>query len=209
MMELAQGSHRLMFLGTILDEEFQPIGTCFQVADQVLVTAYHVIRDATGNHGTSVVWVKPIHAPSGDPFRATVVAADEPHDLAVLRSERSFKASIPHLAYSDMQPANTKLALLGFGRMPEGTTESEFSYLPSSGRWEGTAEKSTGLVLAIAEASGVALGMSGCPILREGDQAVVGVLSGRYNSMDTWHQHPRARQSRSTIRLRWPACPGV
>jgi len=69
------------YLGRVLSGGV-PVGTCFQVAPGVLVTAWHVLNDIGGAALDNPVQVDPLAG--GDPFGATVARLDPVHDLAVL-----------------------------------------------------------------------------------------------------------------------------
>jgi len=73
------------YLGRVLSGGV-PVGTCFQVAPGVLVTAWHVLNDIGGAALDNPVQVDPLAG--GDPFGATVARLDPVHDLAVLTSVR-------------------------------------------------------------------------------------------------------------------------
>lgn len=83
------------YLGRILDLD-DPVGTCFQVAPGVLVTAWHVLNDIGAAAPDSPVQVDPLAG--GDPFEATVARLDATHDLAVLVSARRRAEPAPDAA---------------------------------------------------------------------------------------------------------------
>jgi hypothetical protein len=117
------------YLGRVLADG-EPVGTCFQVAPGVLVTAWHVL-DALGAGEVGATVRVDMLASKSPSVPACVLKIDILHDLAVLRDEQ--------------------VAL--------GVMSSRF----------------------------IALGMSGAPVRRPDDDAVVGVVSGRYNnSRDGW-----------------------
>ena len=70
------------YLGRVLDDDKEPVGTCFQVAPGVLVTAWHVLDDIGEASEDAQVWVDPLTG--GEAFGTVVRRLDPVHDLAVL-----------------------------------------------------------------------------------------------------------------------------
>jgi Trypsin-like peptidase domain len=68
--------------GRVLDGDGEPVGTCFQVAPGVLVTAWHVLDDIGAAEADAAVQVDPLAG--GEAFGAAVQRLDLVHDLAVL-----------------------------------------------------------------------------------------------------------------------------
>ena len=73
------------YLGRVLDGDGAPVGTCFQVAPGVLVTAWHVLDDIGAAADDARVRVDPLAG--GEAFEAAVVRMDPLRDLAVLTSD--------------------------------------------------------------------------------------------------------------------------
>ena len=73
------------YLGRVLDGDGTPVGTCFQVAPGVLVTAWHVLGDVGAAGDGDRVMVDPLGG--GAAFAAVVARADPLRDLAVLTCE--------------------------------------------------------------------------------------------------------------------------
>ncbi|WP_433043107.1 tetratricopeptide repeat protein [Dactylosporangium sp. CS-033363] len=163
------------FLGHVLDGGGAPVGTCFQVSPGVLVTALHVLADV------GVPRIAPVGG--GPAHEAAVVRVDEVHDLAVLRIPAPLDRSSPALALSDAVAANVPIAAGGFARVEDGG--HEYGFVASGGHWRGPALRD-GVLWARLQADAVLPGMSGAPVLRAADRAVVGVVSGRYNTQDGW-----------------------
>lgn len=178
------------FLGRILDAGHRPVGTCFQVDPGVLVTASHVILEAAGDNNGEV-WFEPVLPDDAPVMKASVVAVDPDHDLAVLKFDGEMHTSAPMLAYSDLQKGGTEVCFSGFGIEPndEYGSTTEYRFIQTQGAWEGIAHASEGVTVARAMASGAVRGLSGCPVLRRSDNTVLGVLSGRYNTVDGWSPH--------------------
>ena len=61
------------YLGRVLDGDGDPVGTCFQVAPGVLVTAWHVLDDIGAAAEDARVRVDPLAG--GEPFEAAVARA--------------------------------------------------------------------------------------------------------------------------------------
>jgi hypothetical protein len=171
------------YLGRVLTWDGEPIGTCFQVAPGVLVTAWHVLDGMAAGTPGADVWVDELRVGSMQQ-PATVVRVDAPHDLAVLRVARSFPASVAGLALSGTMSPAAGVHVLGMARIPD--EDHQYRFAPAAGTWSGIAMQD-GELLAVMESKAVALGMSGAPVRRTGDDRVVGVVSGRYsNPADPW-----------------------
>jgi hypothetical protein len=173
------------YQATILTDQSQPVGTCFQIAPGILVTAYHVVTVATSGEG-SQVYFRPLSG--GAVGTADFVRGDERLDLAVLHTGTPLPQSASHLAYSDIQAPDTSFNLIGYGRLPESDGEKDLDRAITTGKWEGTYEYD-GIERVRARADGVVQGLSGCPVVRQDDGAVIGVLSSRYNTADGWSSH--------------------
>ncbi|SDL62865.1 hypothetical protein SAMN05421869_12850 [Nonomuraea jiangxiensis] len=174
----------LHFLGCILDAEEQPIGTCFQIANGYIVSALHVIEDAYQDVMSPIKY-RPLRG--GAPLLAYVANIDEVHDLVILRTDAYLDSSITLMAMSEVQQLDMPIHITGFATLPEMDGVAEYDYQQTTGTWEGIAQQTgSGIVLARARADGAVPGMSGCPVLRAHDGALVGVLTSRYNSSDAW-----------------------
>jgi S1-C subfamily serine protease len=82
------------YLGRILDGDGGPVGTCFQVAPGVLVTACHVLNDIGAAADDARVAVDPLAG--GEAFGAAVVRMDPLRDLAVLAADAGLPAVAGH-----------------------------------------------------------------------------------------------------------------
>ncbi|MFB4304376.1 trypsin-like peptidase domain-containing protein [Actinomadura sp. NTSP31] len=175
------------FLGRILGLDGEPVGTCFQVAPGYLVSARHVVADAGGGQVPSTVGFTDMSADGWEDRRtARLECEDEVNDLVLLRCDQPLPASISHLALSKPQAQNTEVWLGGFAVQQDSGGSHHRRYLETTGRWEGLLENSDRVVCGVVYADGTALGMSGCPILRTSDNAVIGVLSHRYRGEEQW-----------------------
>ncbi|MFI7594448.1 tetratricopeptide repeat protein [Micromonospora sp. NPDC049359] len=169
------------FLGWVAADGASPAGTCFQVEGGVLVTAHHVLVDIGAAAVGSMVRVGPVGVGAG--WDATVERFDEVHDLAVLRAERPLPGSASHLVVSDGVRDNEAVTTAGYPTVEDDGHEYEL--LTAGGHWRGPALRD-GVLWSRLQADAVMPGMSGAPVLRASDRAVIGVVSGRYNSQDGW-----------------------
>ncbi|MGH3829204.1 MAG: trypsin-like peptidase domain-containing protein [Pseudonocardiaceae bacterium] len=168
------------FLGRILNDADDPIGTCFQVSPGVLVTAWHVLDDlGVGAIGTEVR-LDPLQ---GGPSRAArVVRLDPLHDLAVLVAEEPLAECVAGLAASDEVAVTTPVAITGVVTVDD--PGHSYRHLDADGHWAGGTTRDDQILLGRVVADAVMKGMSGSPVLA--GQLVVGVVWGRYNSTDGW-----------------------
>jgi hypothetical protein len=61
-----------------------------------------------------------------------------------------------------------------------------YRFLDAPGEWAGGTTRDDAVPLGRLTPGAVVRGMSGAPVIRDGDGAVAGVVSGRYNSADGW-----------------------
>jgi tetratricopeptide (TPR) repeat protein len=171
------------YLGRVLDVSGSAAGTCFQVSPGVVATAWHVL-DAVG--GASVGDTVRIDALGGDsePWDATVHATDELADLAVLRTSGRLGSSIVGLRSTDGVELEERVVVTGVSEVDD--PGHEFRFLDAPGSWAGGTTKDDSLPLGRMSSTDVVRGMSGAPVRRADGDAVVGVVSGRYNSADGW-----------------------
>jgi Trypsin-like peptidase domain/Trypsin-co-occurring domain 1 len=121
-------------LGRILDAGGPAVGTCFQVAPGVLITAWHVLNDLeAGNEGATVA-VDALDGASG-PTTAEVLRVGPVHDLAVLRRAEPLSASISGISATDMVALGTEVVVTGVSGVDD--PEHEYRFLDAPGRWAG------------------------------------------------------------------------
>lgn len=178
------------FLGRIIDSDGEPIGTCFQVLPGFLVSARHVVAEAGGGQIPPTIEFTEMSANWQASGRvARVEREDQVNDLVLLRTDQPLTGSISHLALSDLQAQNTPVWLGGYAIQQDSTGEHHYRFLETAGRWEGRREDAHGVVRGVAHANGTAKGMSGCPVVRTSDGAVIGILSHRYRGEEQWGDH--------------------
>ncbi|MFE2095973.1 trypsin-like peptidase domain-containing protein [Streptomyces sp. NPDC059468] len=173
------------YLGSVLRSDAdEPVGTCFQLSPGVLATACHVLERL----GLAVPGAQVRFAPlaGGPSATATVERVDPAHDLAVLRTDGPLPASVTRAMPTETVEPGTELVIEGFGVVPAYEDRHTYRYLRADGRWEHTTERDDGVRLGRLRAKDLLSGMSGAPVRRTSDDAVVGVVSARYNSTDGW-----------------------
>jgi hypothetical protein len=168
------------FLGRVLDDADDPIGTCFQVTPGVLVTAWHVLDDLGAGMIDAEVRLDPLQG--GLSRDARVVRLDPLHDLAVLVAAEPLAECVTGLAASDEVTATTPFAITGVVAVDD--PGHSYRHLDADGRWAGGTTRDNQVLLGRVVADAVMKGMSGAPVLV--GQVAVGVVSGRYNSTDGW-----------------------
>jgi hypothetical protein len=172
------------FLGRVLGAAGGPVGTCFQVAPGVLVTAAHVLESLGATAPGAAVSVDPLAG--GDSFDAHVIAVEPRDDLAVLRASRDLTATIPCLAATGTVPIGAKVTLTAAGHLDDA--EHTYRFVTAAGEWKGAAMRD-GVELGSFTSRDVLPGMSGAPVCLATDGSVVGVQSARYISKDGWYGH--------------------
>lgn len=170
------------YLGRVLDGSGRPVGTCFQVTPGVLVTAWHVLEIVGAAAEGAEVGVDPL--PGGAAAVAAVVRLDQAHDLAVLACDVHLPASIAGLAATGLVEARTPVTVTGHCVIDDpGRT---MRWLTTTGQWAGPVAWEDAPPAGRMTADALLPGMSGAPVIRDSDNAVLGVVSGRYNSADGW-----------------------
>ena len=178
----AAGDRRVPdYLGRVLDSDGAPAGTCFQVAAGVLVTAWHVLSDMGAADDGDRVMVDPLGG--GAAFAAVVARADPLRDLALLTCEARLAGVAGPLAAADEVPLRALVSVTGHV-VPDDPGHA-YRFLIAPGEWAGGTTRDDAVPLGRMTSTSVVLGMSGAPVVRDGDGAVV-VVSGRYNSADGW-----------------------
>ena len=174
------------YLGRIFDADGDPVGTCFQVAPGILVTAWHVLDGVgTGDHGAEVT-LDPLQ---GGPVRqARVERVDPLHDLAVLVTADPLPGLAAGLAASDEVAIGDPIVITGVSVFDDA--EHQYRYLDADGYWAGGTTRDDQVALGRVAATAVMKGMSGAPVLArrhaQVGRMVLGVVSARYNSADGW-----------------------
>src|SRR4051795_8179638 len=165
------------FLGRILNPRGEPVGTCFQVGNCEIVTAWHVVRDVGAERVGDAVTVDPLGG--GSAIGGRVVATDPTHDLALLYIAAPPPDTVAGLGSSDGIDPETLVTITG---APEVDDVHQYRSIDAAGKWQGDVTRGDGTRLARLTSSSVMRGMSGAPVVRHSDRLVVGVVSGRYNS---------------------------
>ncbi|HZO64490.1 MAG TPA: tetratricopeptide repeat protein [Kribbellaceae bacterium] len=166
------------FLGRVLSPDGAAIGTCFQVAPGVLVTAWQAIAEAGQGSVGAAVLVGPL-APTPDrAVPGRVLRLDPVHDLAVIEATEGALTGITEgFALTDDQPLSTPVWVAG--------AAGGLRFVEATGRLEGSSTRD-GVVVGRLESKAVTAGMRGAPVLRRADGLVVGIVSGRYAGADSW-----------------------
>ena len=99
------------YLGRVLDGDGAPVGTCFQVAPGMLVTAWHVLDDIGAAADDAPVRIDPLAG--GERFQAAVARADPLRDLAVLTCEAQLPAVAGPLTATDQMAVRTPVTATG------------------------------------------------------------------------------------------------
>ena len=170
------------YLGRVLDGDGAPVGTCFQVAPGVLVTAFHVLAEIGAAEQDARVRVDPLAG--GEWFGAAVVRMDPPRDLAILAFEARLPKVAGPLTPTDHVGLRVKVSVIGHA-VPDDPGHT-YRYLNAPGEWAGGTTRDDAVPLGRMTSTGVVRGMSGAAVIRDSDGAVAGVVSGRYNSTDGW-----------------------
>jgi trypsin-like peptidase len=169
-----------------LELDGRRIGTAFQLLpDGMGITALHVLvqaeRASPGDELHLVVGTGPAIS-----RRCEVTDRIDPeHDLAVIDLQPPISAPPLMIRTWDGGLAGAPVVVHGFGALDDA--EHDYGFLPTAGELWGVVERD-GVLLLVVNAKGVLQGMSGAPVLLAGTNQLVGVVSGRYNSTDSWYR---------------------
>jgi hypothetical protein len=171
------------YLGRILTEDGAPVGSCFQLVPGVLVTAWHVLADVSAAMPGATVLLDPLAG--GARLSASVTCLDPEHDLAVLVSSDGGLSEVSGpLAASDGVAFREEVRITGHAEVYD--PGHAYRYLDAPGNWMGGSTRDNEIRLGRMVSAHAVTGMSGAPVVRDSDGAVVGVVSGRYNTPDGW-----------------------
>ncbi|MFI5915743.1 trypsin-like peptidase domain-containing protein [Dactylosporangium sp. NPDC051541] len=171
------------FLSRVLDPGGVPVGTGFQVTPGIVVSAWHVLEAAGGGRVGASVRLDALDG-SGACFPAEVIGGDPGRDLAVLRGAEPLPESIAGLVPTGSVALLTPVTVTGVSVVDDAG--HVYRHLDATGTWQGGTVRDGELALGRLTSTAVVPGMSGAPVRRLSDQAVVGVVSARYNSADGW-----------------------
>lgn len=155
------------------------IGTCFQIAPGLLITARHVIGHLIDSDPPAVIAVEQLRDPTAGTFEATVIGTDADHDLALLKCNLVFPASLDLWA-SKIQ-TSTEVTAVG---APDVKYDRRVETLTVAATWAGDMTRDGGRLFGHVQCKQVFPGMSGGPVTRSSDGALVGVVIERYMSPD-------------------------
>ena len=122
------------YLGRVLDGGGAPVGTCFQVAPGVLVTAWHVLDDIGATAENARVRIDPLA--SGEAFDAAVARLDRPMTWRSLVSERGLSASAEELTATDQMAPRAAVTVTGHSVITDDSGRIARS-LTTIGQWTG------------------------------------------------------------------------
>ncbi|MEV4295959.1 trypsin-like peptidase domain-containing protein [Microbispora rosea] len=162
-------------------------GTCFQTEPGILVTAWHVLNELAAGATGAVVQVASLDG--GMAFHARVQRTDPVHDLAVLSADGELAESVADLVDTDLVDSTTDVTVTGAVEVLD--QRYTYRWLTTSGVWQGVLDRHDHVMdracrVGWFTSRGVMPGMSGSPVRRLSDDAVVGMVSERYLSPDDW-----------------------
>ena len=109
------------------------------------------------------------------PEQAEVIQIDPLHDLAVLRRTVPLPTSVGSLAATDQLSMDVVVDVTGHA-VVDDPEEARPRYLPISGQWAGGITRDDGVAVGRMRSNDTMKGMSGAPVRRRRDDAVVGVV---------------------------------
>ncbi|WP_211483017.1 tetratricopeptide repeat protein, partial [Actinomyces glycerinitolerans] len=197
------------YLGMVLDDSDQAVGTCWLVSPGKVVTAAHVMEAvgvslvqaraalagpdaaapaAEGNSPAPRIRLRPGLSSAAAPLGARILHLDLDLDLALLEVDAASWSSEPaRLATTAGKQAGAAVRITGVSRRPDTAAERVVTASSTSGRWDGwDYYDDRTFELLTVNASGAQPGMSGAPVVLAEGGAVIGMVTGRYNSADGW-----------------------
>jgi hypothetical protein len=173
------------FLGRLNTADGTPIATTFNFAPFLWCTALHAVQaieNPTGDTHNSRITLDHLRSTGRRPLQAELLAADSLSDLAILYCAKSPEPPPITFAASDSMTLGTPVLITGHAVLED--PGRRLRYVDALGTWSGTAMREDKLLLARISSKDVLPGMSGAPVLRVSDRAIVGMVSERYNSRD-------------------------
>lgn len=108
-------------------------------------------------------------------------------DVALLQVEAAgWRADPPVLVGAGELERGEALTMTGLSGRPDPSGGPRPVAASTTGSFDGWEGREDGVVLMSVRASGAQPGMSGAPVLRASDDAVVGMVTSRYNSSNGW-----------------------
>jgi Trypsin-like peptidase domain len=147
------------YLGRVLDGADAPMGTCFQVAPGVLVTAWHVLDDLGAVTENARVRIDPLAG--GAAFDAAAARMDPLRDLAVLTTAAGLSAVAGPLVATDQVPL--RVTVTATGHVAPDDPGHMYRFLNAPGEWAGGTTRDDAVPLGRMTSSAVVPGMSGAP----------------------------------------------
>lgn len=174
------------YLGRILFDGVEPIGTCFQLQPGKLVTAWHVLDSANAGKVDSRITIDFL-GNEAVPFHANVTKTRPEHDLALLTADASLPGSIDGLVgKTDEVALNAQATVTGVAEIAD--PGFKYRYLHAPGHWRSDTRRDD-LPLGRFVSQDIMPGMSGAPVRLGSGHHVLGVISARYTSADGWLEH--------------------
>ena len=193
------------FIGQVLDGDGATVGTCWLVAPGWVLTAAHVAQaagadvvaasvaaagrdNASHDDGQTVtLWLRRGLAETGPVIEGRVRRADTVVDLALVEIDAESWDSAPAgLADSEDVKPKEVVVVAGAAELADAREDAALIASSTAGRWDGWGLFNDSLRLAKITTPGVPSNMSGAPVIRVKDNAVLGLVTGRYNSADGW-----------------------
>ena len=140
----------------VTEVEATPVGTCFQVATGMLVTAWHVLNDIGASAQDAPVRVDPLSG--GAAFSAQVARLDPVHDLAVITTGTPPPAMVGAFTRTDRVVLRTQVTVTGHVLVGDDRT---YRFLNAPGEWAGGTTRDDAVPLGRLTSTAVVRGMSG------------------------------------------------
>ena len=194
------------FIGQVLDGGGATVGTCWLVAPGWVLTAAHVAqaagadviaasvaaagrdnvsRDDDGQ--TVTLRLRRDLKKTGAVIEGRVRRADTVVDLALVEIDAESWTSPPaELADSEDVKPKEVVVVTGMAELADAREDTALTISSTTGSWDGWGLYEDSLRLAKIKASGALPNMSGAPVIWAKDNAVLGLVTGRYNSADGW-----------------------
>ena len=195
------------FIGQVLDGGGATVGTCWLVAPGWVLTAAHVAQAAGADVVAASVAAERAFSAAADRaderavmlrlkrdlkktgpvIEGRVRRADTVVDLALVEIDaESWDSALAELADSEDVKPKEVVVVTGAAELADSREDAALIASSTAGRWDGWGLFNDSLRLAKITTPGVPSNMSGAPVIRVKDNAVLGLVTGRYNSADGW-----------------------
>ncbi len=183
------------FIVGIKNEDGQIVGTGFVVADKVIATCAHVVRDARATESADI---SVTFSAFGVDYATTVAVYDEASDIAILQGTTPLPPQATVATLCSPNDLQKPIDFYTYGYRQLGEREG----LPATGKLTGADLKNTSLTL---KTTNIGPGMSGSPVYIPQADRVVGIVTGDWVTSEVTDSDTSLAAPAEAIQQAWPS----